>query len=113
MGESKPAGTGLAACVSALARDAQARHSVPRDVAELAARVTRTRLAELAGSPLGRTERARAAGYFWAVVRRRALRCARAGAYTSAIVRASLEEDLRQAGWDAPAIRRELERSFG
>lgn len=101
----------LAVCVRELAREAHESHGVPRDVAESAARATRSNLAELAGASLSRAERARAAAYFWSVVRRRAIRRGGARAYSRALVRASIERDLREAGWDAHSIGRELERS--
>ena len=105
-------GADLGACTRALAREAHANHDVPKELAERAARATRKNLAASVQGPLGRAERARVAAYFWAVVRRHAVRRRAARAYTRATVIESIAQDLRAAGWDHIAIEREIERSY-
>ena len=104
--------TDLDTCTRALAREAETDHLVPKELAERAARLTRINLADSMQRPLSHADRARAAAYFWAVVRRHAVRRRAARAYARATVVQSIAQDLREAGWDHAAISREIERSY-
>lgn len=82
----------------------------PEMIAMEAMRATRARITGggTADGPMG----ARAEAYFWGVIRRRAFQGA-APAVSRLLVMASLERELRVAGHDSEAIRRELLRIHG
>jgi hypothetical protein len=105
--------TDLASCTRVLALQAQARHSIPIDLAEQAARATRDNLSGSVRHPLAPSDHARVSAYFWAVVRRRSVRRMGARSFARATVSQAIAQDLREAGWDQAAISRELERAWG
>jgi hypothetical protein len=95
--------------VHELGREAESSRGVPADTVAAAKRAVAARFGELEASRLDPATRRRVAAYFWGVIRRRALR--HAPSYARRIVQATLTADLAAAGWDAPSIRVELERS--
>ena len=93
-----------------LATDAQRYHDVPPTLADEAGRITASALAPLDRDQLSERDCARVHAYFWAVVRRRALRMPSASRFTARIVRASIAEDLRRDGFGDERIAMELDR---
>ena len=91
-----------------LADEATRERKVSKEVADAARRAAGVRFAHLGGERLDTTVRRRVAAYFWAVIRRRAVR--KAPEYARDLVRASLTADLVEAGWERGSIHAELER---
>lgn len=83
------------------------RKGVSESLARSALAITRRRL----GSVASRSSR-RAEAYFWAVVRRRAIRDRSTSELTGRLVLGAVVDDLRAAGRDAEGIRAELERGW-
>ena len=90
-----------------LLEHAAASH-VPQALAAEARAATARALGDRLAPDLSEGERARVRAYFWSVVRRRALRSAEAAAFTAGMVRASIANDLREAGLGEERIVREL-----
>ena len=82
---------------------------MPERLAADAKRAALRRFPEAEDSHLTAHMRRRIAAYFWGTVRRRAVR--HEPGYARTLVRATLAADLAEAGWEAPAIRVELEKA--
>ena len=91
-----------------LAEEARLERKVSEEVADVARRATGARFAHLGGERLDASVRRRVASYFWAVIRRHAVR--KAPEYARDLVRASFTADLLEAGWERGSIHAELER---
>jgi hypothetical protein len=101
----------LAETLDRLASEARARDASPEVAAEARRATARALRRPLAGR-LTASEERRAAAYFSAVVRRRAVRRGQPGRGAARFVVAAVVEDLRASGRDGEAIWDQLQRGW-
>jgi hypothetical protein len=109
--ENHNAGT-LAGTLDRLESLAVARDATP-EVAEEARKATARMLGRSMRGPLRPPEARRAEAYFWAVVRRHAVRRGQPARGAARFVVAAVVEDLRASGRDGEAIWDQLQRGWG
>ncbi|MDP2232421.1 MAG: hypothetical protein Q8K89_02205, partial [Actinomycetota bacterium] len=86
----------LASLTHVLAQEAREAHGVSGELAERARRIT-NRNFHSTGRSMSARDRFRARAYYWAVVRRHAVRDSGTATYRSRLILDSVEADLRAA----------------